>query len=160
MDVFKNISDTEYRVSLAKEYAPKDIFTETAILSVKVATGILAVLLPLEMLTTAIGGCLIAITFGIFIFILTLIWWPFLALLLGTSWLWLHAWYLRPILLIPGVLIAFIADIYVMLAPEPEKDAKVMKLAIAQEWPMSWYLIKPPAVYYKSQVSSELEEPD
>lgn len=160
MNVFQNIADTEYRSSLAQEYAPKDIFTKTAILLVKVTTGILVVLLPLQMLTTAIGGCLITITFGVLILLLTLIWWPFLALLLGTSWLWLHAWYLRPILLIPGVLIAFLADIYVMLAPEPEKDAKIMKLSIAEEWPVSWYLLKPPAVYYKSQVSTELEEPE
>jgi len=49
---------------------------------------------------------------------------------------------------------------YVMLAPEPEKDAKIMKLAIAEEWPLSWYLVRPPVEYYRSQVSTEFEEPD
>ena len=138
------IPGVEYSISLAKRHAPNDILTKTAILSVKVATTVLLILTPLEWVTTAIGGCLIAVTFGILIFILTLIWWPFLALLLSTSWLWLRAWYLRPILLVPGVLIAILAYIYVMLAPEPERDAKYAKLALADEWPLSWYLLRPP----------------
>jgi len=81
-------------------------------------------------------------------------------LLLGTSWLWLDAWYLRPILLVPRVLVATLADLYVMLAPEPEKDAKYMKLSMAGEWPLTWYLIKPPAEYYRGKVDIESEDPD
>lgn len=148
MDIYQkvNIAETENRATLAKEHSPKGIFTKTATKNLQVIKIALVVLLPLEIVTTAIGGCLITITFGIFTFLLTLIWWPFLVLLIGTSWLWLHAWYLRPILLIPGVLIAFLADMYVMLAPEPENDAKIMKLAIAEEWPLSWYILRPPVV--------------
>lgn len=154
----RQISDMEYRISLAKEYAPKDILTKIAVFSTKVTTSVLVVLMPVQLLTTAIGGCLIAITFGVLLFILTLIWWPFLLLLLGTSWLWLHAWYLRPILLIPGVLIATLADAYVMLAPEPEHAAKFAKLSIAGEWPLSWYLIKLPAEYSKSDKEDRITE--
>lgn len=159
MDEIRLISDMEYRISLAKAHAPKDVLTKIAILSLKLITTIFIVLLPLQMVTTAIGGCLIAITFGILLFVLSVIWWPFMILLLGTSWLWLHAWYLRPILLVPGVLIATLADLYIMLTPDPERDSKHAKLSIAGEWPLSWYLIKPPAEYYRRQVDIESKEP-
>lgn len=157
MDVTRNILDMQYRISLAQDHAPKDILTKTAIVLVKVLTGVLIILAPIQVVTTALGGCLIAITFGLLTFVLTLIWWPFFVLLMGTSWLWLHAWYLRIILLVPGALIATLANLYVMLAPEPEKDAKLQKLAITDEWPLSWYLIKPPAQYCRQQVSMEEE---
>jgi hypothetical protein len=149
MDIYKNISDTEYRAALAREYAPKDVLTTTTIISVKAITGIFTILIPLQVITTSIGGCLIGITFGFFTLLLSVVWLPFYGLLVGTSWLWINAWYLRLILIIPGICIATIGYIYVMLAPEPEKDAKVMKLAITDMWPLSWYLIKPPAIYYK-----------
>jgi hypothetical protein len=115
-------------------YAPRDIFTVTARVLVTGLCSILIVLGPIAMITTALGGCLAMITFGILFFVLSVIWWPFMAFLVGTSWLWLRAWYLRPILLVPGVMIAFLADLFVMLAPEPERDAKHMKLAITGEW--------------------------
>lgn len=138
-----------YRAELAHVHAPKDVLTRIAVVSVKVATTALTVLVPVEIVTTAVGGCLVALTFGVGFFVLSLIWLPFLVLLLGTSWLWLHAWYLRPILLVPGIVIAIVANLYVMLTPDPEKDAKYAKLSIAQEWPLSWYLIKPPKEYYE-----------
>ena len=155
---WRQIADIQHREALALAHAPKDILTKIAFHSVNITTSALSIFMPLQLITTGIGGCLIAITFGIFLFILTLIWWPFLLLLLGTSWLWLHAWYLRPILLIPGVLIATVADLYVMLTPEPERDAKYTKLSLADKWPLSWYLIKPPAEYYNKQVEIETEE--
>lgn len=158
MDSYRYIADMDYRINLAKAYAPKDILTKVAIVSVKATTSVFVVLLPIQIVTTAIGGCLIAITFGILIYLLTLMWWPFLALLLSTSWLWLRAWYLRLILLIPGVLIATLADLYVMLAPEPEKDAKYSKLSLAGEWPLSWYLIRPPAEYIRGLKEDRIKE--
>ena len=142
---WQQISDMDYRSKLALANAPTDIFTKIAILLVKGITAIFIILLPLQIITTAVGGCLIALTFGILLLVLSLIWLPFAALLLGTSWLWLHAWYTCPILLIPGVLIAIVADLFIMLAPEPEREAKHAKLCIASDWPLSWYLIKPPA---------------
>ncbi|MBI4332361.1 MAG: hypothetical protein HY673_13895 [Chloroflexi bacterium] len=143
------ISDMEYRMSLADLNAPKDILTKSAMVLVRVLTGATIVLVPLEIATTGIGGCLVAITFGVLILVLTLIWLPFIVFLLGTSWLWLHAWYLRPILLLPGAVVALLATIYIMLAPDPEKDAKHAKLCMAERWPLTWYLIKPPAEYYE-----------
>jgi hypothetical protein len=147
---FRNISDMNYRTEIAHANSPKDIITKIAKLFVKGTTAILIILTPLQLLTTALGGCLIAITFGIFSFILSIIWWPFLMLLLGTSWLWLKAWYLRPILLFPGIIIAFVAHLFVMLMPEPERDAKYIKLSLSDEWPLSWYLMKPPKEYFSN----------
>ncbi len=148
MDWQSAISDMQYRCQLARANRPTDIVTITAEFLVKGLTTVLGVvLLPLEVLTTGLGGCLIALTFGVLYLLLSLIWLPVLGLLLGTSWLWLRAWYLRPVLLLPGVIIAVVADVFVMLAPEPERDAKHAKLCIAGEWPLSWYLLRPPPAY-------------
>ena len=143
--VTEGINQINYRISLAHTYAPKDIFTKVARVLVKAVIFPTMLLVPVEMVTTALGGCLAGCTFGLLEVVLSIVWWPFLAFLLGTSWLWLHAWYLRPILLLPGVIVALLATLYVMLTPEPEKDAKFLKLAIADEWPLSWYLLRPPA---------------
>jgi hypothetical protein len=132
---------------LAKEYGPKDILTLTAWVLAKSLALLSTLLLPVEMVTTAIGGCLLALTFGLLAILLTMIWLPLYALLLGTSWLWLKAWYLRPLLILPGVLVSFVADVFVMLAPEPEKGVKWAKLALAHEWPLSWLLLRPPEEY-------------
>ena len=138
------IQHWQSRIVLAQHNAPSDVFTTVALVLVKAATTALIILLPLQMVSTAIGGCLIALTFGVLSIILSIIWLPFLGLLLGTSWLWLRVWYLRPILLIPGVAVAILATVYVMLAPDPERDAKYAKLSMAGEWPLSWFLVKPP----------------
>jgi hypothetical protein len=152
---WRQISDMNYRISLAKAHAPKDIFTKAATFLLKVVSLVSLILTPVQIVTTALGGCLIAITFGVFSLVLSVIWWPLLLLLLGSSWLWLRAWYLRPILLVPGVLVSAVASLYVILAPEPEKDAKYAKLSIAGEWPLTWYLIKPPAEYYEVKAETE-----
>lgn len=156
MDDRSQIADTNYMIRQAQACAPNDFITKAAILATTVVTKGLVVLLPIEMVTTAVGGCLIALTFGLFSFVLSLIWWPFLGFLLGTSWLWLRAWYVRPILLVPGVTVATVATIYVMLAPDPERGAKYAKLSIAGEWPLSWYLIRPPARHY-DEAEAELD---
>lgn len=141
--VTEQINLMRYRITLAHIYAPSDILTKIARLSVCGISVASIVLVPLEIVTTGIGGYLIGFTFGLGFFVLSVIWWPFLALLPGTSWLWLHAWYLRPLLLIPGVIFSALATLYIMLMPEPEKDSKFMKLSLAGEWPLSWYLVWP-----------------
>jgi hypothetical protein len=143
--VTEQINLTRYRISLAHTYAPSDIFTKVARLLVFGITVATMVLAPIEIITTGIGGCLIGFTLGLGYLVLSVIWWPFGALLLGTSWLWFRAWYLRPLLLLPGVIVDLLATIYVMLMPDPEKDSKYAKLSLVAEWPLSWYLLRPPA---------------
>lgn len=140
-------NELKYRIELAHQRGPKDAFTKFARVLVKLIIFPTMILIPVEIVTTAVGGCLVGCTFGLLSLVLSVIWWPLLTLLTGTSWLWIHAWYLRPILLLPGMVFALLATIYVMLAPEPEKEAKTTKLAIADEWPLSWYLIRPPTEY-------------
>jgi hypothetical protein len=130
---------------MARANAPKDFLTKLAIVLTKVLISPTLFLTPIQIFTTSIGGCLIGLTFGAIAFVLSIIWWPFMILLLGSSWIWLRSWYSRPILLFPGVLIALISHIYIMLAPDPEKDAKYTKLSMADEWPLSWYLLRPPS---------------
>ena len=144
MHDLEQINDLKERIGVARANAPADIFTKLSRMLVKFTTSLLVMLTPISMITTAVGGCLIVVTIGFFALPILLVWFPFYNLLAGTSWLWLQAWYLRPILLIPGVIIAFIADLYVMLMPDFERGAKITKLAICEEWPLSWYLIKPP----------------
>ena len=97
-------------------------------------------LLPVQLITTFVGGVLIALTFGIFALMVTILWLPVLAVLLGTSWLWLNAPPLRVLLFLPGIAIAMLAHAYVALMPEIERDAKYYKLSLAGEWPLSWWL--------------------
>ena len=154
-EVQLRIRDIEYRCALARARTPRDIFTKVARLSMA-ANSILSIpLVPVELVTTFAGGCLIALTFGLFWLVLTAIWLPFLGFLLATSWLWLKAWPLRPALLIPGLLVALLAHVYVILSPEREKDAKIAKLALVEEWPLSWYLMKPPPEYYAGLTGDE-----
>ena len=141
---FERINDLRERIGVARANGPSDIVTKLARMLVKYTTSLLVVLTPISMVTTAVGGCLIVFTIGILALPISFVWFPFYNLLAGTSWLWLKAWYLRPVLLLPGVIIAFIADLYVMLMPDFERGAKMTKLAICEEWPISWYLIKPP----------------
>lgn len=144
MHDLEQINDLKERIGVARANAPADIFTKLSRMLVKFTTSLLVMLTPISMITTAVGGCLIVVTIGFLALPILIVWFPFYNLLAGTSWLWLQAWYLRPILLIPGVIIAFIADLYVMLMPDFERGAKITKLAICEEWPLSWYLIKPP----------------
>ena len=83
--VTEGINQTKYRISLAHTYAPSDILTKVARLLVLGISAALMVLAPIEIVTTAVGGCLIGFTFGMGYFVLSVIWWPFLAILLGTS---------------------------------------------------------------------------
>lgn len=150
MTEWGQVAVTEGAVTLAEACRPRDVWTNVARFVLKGLNAALMILLPLEMVTTSIGGCLIAVTFGLFALLLTVVWLPLLGSLLLSSWLWLRAWYVRPVLLIPGMVLSFVATLYVMLAPEPERGAKWAKLAIAQEWPLSWLIMRPPVGYYST----------
>jgi hypothetical protein len=144
MHDIEQINNLNERIRAGRANGPSDIFTKCARILVKFTTSSLVLLTPIYRVTTAVGGCLIIFTIGFFALPISFVWLPFYYLLEGTSWLWLRAWYLRPILLFPGVIIAFIADLYVMLMPDFERGAKRTKRAICEEWPLSWYLIRPP----------------
>ncbi len=100
------------------------------------------ILLIMPIVTLALG-LLVQISFGILLFPLSIIWMAFFAMLLATSWLWIRAWYLRPLLLVPGVFIAVLADVYVSFVPDMgEKYQKLLKLALCDSWPYSYLVFE------------------
>ena len=136
------------QVQLARVHSPDDPFTKLALAVVRgVCTVLSVVLFPIGVITTFLGGLLIALTFGLLLIPINLIWLPIFGALSGTSWLWLHAWYLRPLLLLPGVLLATMATIFVVLTPMPEealRGEKALKGFLASEWPLTWLIWRGP----------------
>lgn len=144
MHDLERINDIRERVRVARASGPSDVVTKFARILVKCTTLFKILLTPVSMITTAVGGCLVVLTIGFLALPISFVWLPFYYILLGISWLWLKAWYLRPVLLLPGVIIALFGDIYVALLPDFERGSKRKKLAVCEEWPLSWYITHPP----------------
>jgi hypothetical protein len=123
----------------AQEMGPRDPITLVAFAANAVLRFILMLpLFLLSLVTTTILGLLVTLSFGLLLYPLSAIWMLFFGLLLGSSWLWIRAWYLRPVLLLPGVLIAAIGFAYVSLVPDMgEKYQKALKLGLCDSWPFS-----------------------
>ena len=96
------------------------------------------VLLPIAPFTTTAGGIVGTITFGIGDAIISLVGAPIRILLLGTSRLWIAVPLSRPLVLLPGIVLACMATIYVSLTPSyGDKTAKLLSLTVAGLWPLS-----------------------
>lgn len=128
---------------LARNLGPRDIFTRFAAGVVFCWWIVLMILMPIRVVTTMLGGCLWALTFGLLGLVLQWMWVPFELGLLSTSWAWLHWWPTRPLLLLPGLVIALLAGVFLMIVPEPNERYRYYKLAQADQWPYSWYITKP-----------------
>ncbi len=139
------IAAMEALVRSVVAHGPQDRLTLVAHRTVKVVCLACVALAPVAVITTAIGGALIAMTLGLLAVIIALIWYPFALVLLATSWLWLNLRYLRPLLLVPGVIMAFLATVFLTVTPDPHREQKHAKLCLANEWPFSWHLVNPPA---------------
>lgn len=126
----------------AHEIGPKGPLTASA--HVLNSALNLVLFLPLLVLTpvcTFVLAILVSISFGTLLMLFSAIWLPFLGILLGSSWLWVNIPILRPILLLPGVVIAVVTDAYVCLIPDMgEKYQKLVKLAICDNWPSSYII--------------------
>jgi len=131
---------TDSFTAQAQASGPKDWLTRGAFYSNALLRLILMIpMLPLTIVTTLVGGLLVLLTFGLLLLPLSLIWMLFYGFLWSTSWLWIRAWYLRPFLLVPGVLVAAIAFEYVGLVPDMgEKYQKSWKLGLCESWPNSY----------------------
>ncbi|MGD1119971.1 MAG: hypothetical protein ABR886_10880 [Dehalococcoidales bacterium] len=107
------------------------------------ATILFFPIFPIQLITTFVLGILTTITFGIFAWLTTGIWLLFLGPLLGTSWLWTRLPFLRPILILPGVLWARASGICATIFPSMgDWSARKIKLDICDIWPLSWNLLK------------------
>ncbi len=95
--------------------------------------------LPVQVVTTSVGGCLISLTFGLLLIPLGIIWnvfflWP----LLGLSWAWDKVPLLRIPLAIVGIPLAAVGATYVALVPSMgDMGSRVMKLVLCETWPFS-----------------------
>jgi hypothetical protein len=108
-------------------------------------------LIPLQFVTTFVGGCLVALTFGLLLIPLSLVWIAFLGALLGLSRLWLGAGKLGPVagngvrflIAAIGVPIAVVAAEYAALVPSMgEVESRASKLMLSWSWPYSWLVFK------------------
>ena len=123
---------------------PKTKMTIAAVFLNSLIGLILAIPLAILVIpTTMILALLVHLSFGMLLLIFSLVWLPVFALLLGSSWLWLKIPLLRPILLVPGLVIARIGFIYTSLVPDMgEKHQKAIKLALCDQWPITYRLLQ------------------
>ena len=98
-------------------------------------------LIPLSLLnpfTTCILGLIGSVTFTIALIPFNVIWYIMLGWLFGTSWLWLKAPILRPLLFLPGVLTAPLCGVYVGWMPfYGALDVRLARLNASLTWPFT-----------------------
>ena len=94
-------------------------------------------LIPVSAVTTFVGGIALLLTFDLLLTPLSIAWMPILFILWGTSWLWFRVPILRPVLLLIGPPFALVGNAYVLLAPNPDRADKVLKLALSDQWPLT-----------------------
>lgn len=145
------VSDLDSRVTFARMQSPTDFLTVLARFVVSGVTAALAlVLLPVDMLARMIGQVLLMLVVGfIVLMLLDLIWLLVWGMLVGSSWLWINHWWLRPLLFLPGMSVAILAHIYIMVAPDPQKNPRYTMLP--REWPLSWNVWRPPKDYLEAK---------
>jgi hypothetical protein len=118
----------------------RSTMTTLTVFTVKSLTSLFSIpLLPLIPITTASLGCLIAIPpIGLaYVLIMTLVWAPLSGLLIGMSHLWERVSLLQPLLALIGIPLALIGGIFISLMPNPDREDKIIKLAICDSFPFS-----------------------
>jgi len=110
-------------------------------------TAFMVVTIPLQAVTTTVGGCLVSLTLGFLLLPLNAIWGILLGSLLATSWLWDRAERLRlpPLvvlahipLAIVGIPLALLSAIYASLIPSMgDIESRHMKIVTCWVWPFS-----------------------
>ncbi|MFH1141865.1 MAG: hypothetical protein V1724_09475 [Chloroflexota bacterium] len=104
-------------------------------------TGISRLLMPLSLLnpfTTFILGLIGTVTFTIALVPFSAIWVIMFGWLWGTSWLWLKAPILRPLLFLPGVLSAPLCARYVGWIPAyGDLEHRLLKINACASWPLT-----------------------
>jgi len=110
-------------------------------------TPVAIVTIPFQIVTTAVGGCLVSCSLGLLLLPLSAVWAVLLGLLLGTSWLWDLAERLRvgaivalahiPLAVI-GIPLALVSAVYVALIPSMgEIESRHTKMYLCWVWPFS-----------------------
>ena len=144
-----DIADMDERVEWVRRHSPNDVSTMIARFVINRVTLVVAyVLWPVDYVLRLIGNGLARLVLGLLLLlILTGIWFPIWLTLSMTSRLWLRAAWTRPILLLPGIVVAIFAHIYIMLIPDHQQDPKYVNLI--REWPLTSQIWKPPDAYFE-----------
>ena len=146
--------DFDLRVTFARTNGPTDFFTLLVRWVVGQVTAVVGLaLIPVDKILRLVGKGMIRLVLGmLLLLILTGIWFFLIWLpLMGTSRLWLNYYWSRPLLAVPGAFLAIVAHIFLMLVPDPQKNAKYTLMA--REWPLSWHLYKPTEAYFEANPS-------
>ncbi len=134
------ITELEARIQMLREQYIRDPLSVAAYSMVKVWSFIAMLLIPIGWVTAfVIWGVIFVPILRLPIFALqALLYFPMLGVLWGTSWLWFRFPYLRPLLIIPGVLTAIIASTYLTtIGVERDDVARFIKLSDAEDWPLT-----------------------
>jgi len=97
------------------------------------------VVVPIQVVSTFVLGCLVTVTFGVFLLPISFVWMVlFLGPLLGLSCSWDKVPLLRVPAAILGIPIAVLGDAYAAMMPSMgETGSRVTKLLVCQTWPFS-----------------------
>ena len=142
-----NLSDsialTRILIDESVSIGPKDYLSRITYYFNNIATSILTiVLIPIIPFSTFGLGLIVMLTFSLFLLVISFIWMIFLILLISSSWLWIKFWILRPLLILPGLIIAITGSIYCSLMPDMgEKYQKILKMSLCESWPYSYTLL-------------------
>jgi hypothetical protein len=128
----------KYITDQARAIAPKSVFDRSVVILHTIFGLLFAPLVFLQGISTFVLGCLVSITFGLLLYPMSIIWWPFLGFLLASSWLWGKIPFFRLFLILPGTFVAEFAYAYSALIPSMgEWQSRGIKLAICESWPKS-----------------------
>ena len=143
-----SVDDMVARIEFVRDHSPQDLFTMIARYVVSIITSVLAVVLhPITVIIKFISRILRIFVLTLVLFmILDVVWLLMWGLLMGSSRLWIMYHWLRPIFILPGILIAIFAHLYIVVAPDPEKNPEYWK--VVREWPLSWHIWKPTDAYF------------
>jgi len=153
-------TDIPARLRYALKFAPTDILTLFSMFVMKHCCSAIAMIVwPFELVLKGTlgfllkGGCVFV--WGMLILmILDLVWMSIWMLVMLSSSAWIKMRWMRPILVIPGLVLALAAYIFVSLAPDPQKNSEYHILI--KSWPMSWRVWSPKEEYFKGAVEPEL----
>ena len=153
-------NDIAARLRYALKFAPTDMLTLFSMFVMKNCCSVIAtVAWPFELVLKGTvgfllkGGC-VFVWGMVILMILDLFWMAAWSLLMLSSSAWIKIRWLRPFLIIPGLVLALFSYIFVVLAPDPQKNNEYHILV--KSWPMSWRVYSPKEEYFIGAVEPEL----
>ena len=130
----------------------------------EIILGLISVLvIPIQIVTTFVLGILIRLTFGLLTHPLNLVWsLLFFYPLIGLSYVYEKATFLRVFVSIIGILFAVLGNTYTSLVPGmQEPDKRLSRLILTESFPYSWHFyqltLENTAIKYTNEFPNLLE---